>query len=148
MRNNMTDAYLTVEATILIPIAILCFVLLTYMCVFVYDRTLIYQDAYTMAIYAREEYFTNAKKYTDRMDDKFAIIEKEHPYLSLDDFSMSLTQKGNGISISASGEFRTPFGYVSGLLFEPKDRSMLTKAEVNLYDPVKNMLITKDLVEK
>lgn len=147
MRSSLKDGYITVEATIVIPTVLACFVLLMYLVIFIYDRTIMYQDTYSMAIYAKEEYFNDKKGYLKAMDRHFLTEKEERPYLSLGNLNMTLSKKGNGMKVSSSGDFYTPFGKMLLQIFGIKDGTIEIEESVKLYDPVKIMLMTKDLVE-
>ncbi len=146
MWNNVKkEAYVTVEATVVVTLMIFFFAFLMYMIVFSYDRILLTQNTHMMASYAKEEYRENKDLLQKNMDDRFSIIYRECPYLSFSDMKMKLSKTKNKIVISSEGMFITPFDE-DILDLSEKSADIKCSSEVYLSDPVTIMLKTKDIL--
>ncbi len=136
---------MTVEASVIVPLMIMSYVLFMYMIVHEYDRILICQDTYMMTVYACRDYMDDKKTCTQKADRRFDEIRRERAYLSLSELAMSLTKNKEHIRIEATGNFVTPFGEGGLGLFPSKDGTIEDGYEKSLWDPVSIMLTTKDL---
>lgn len=147
-RNMKIEAYMTVEASVVIPILLFSMVLLMYMTIYVYNKVLLIQDNYTVLIYARDEYRNNPKKVPENMDKYFSMIKAERPYFSTDNLSMSIRKERNELQIRSSVNFFTPFGEKGISLYEDKNGVLNKDGSIYVTDPISIMLITRDFMEK
>lgn len=148
MRNNIkSDAYITVEATVVVTVIIFLFTFLIYMVIFSYNRTLLSQDTHLMSYYAKEESRSDKDNILKNMSQHFSVVYTERPYLSFTNMSMELSKKSNQIVIRSQGEFITPF---TNDILELKSSAVDIKDEsyISLSDPVTIMLKTKDITRK
>ena len=135
---------MTVEASIIIPLMMFAFVMMFYMLIHRYDRTLLCQDTFMMTVYACSDYKEDKESFTQKADLKFSEIKKERPYLSMKDLEMNLSKSGNTLKVWASGYFYTPFSETFVTLFSNKDGVIWDEYQKDLSDPVNIMYMTKD----
>lgn len=138
--------YMTVEATIVVPIVLFSYVLMMYMLIYIYDEILLNQDTMTMAVYASEEYYRNEKEFQEKLIPRFELFKSEHPYLSAGDFGMTVEKRKSRITVKASLTFYTPIGEIVGQWFPITTREIVSEKEMTIIDPVTLMLTTEDLL--
>lgn len=147
MRNNMKikDGYMTVEATIVFPILLFSFALFVYLIIYIYDKSLLEQDAYTMAVYGSEEYHNHSDVFLNNLDEKFIQIKNERPYLAYDDISVNVSKHGNFLSVKGYLLFHTPIGELVPMWFPQVYEAVSTEKKITVEDPVSIMMLTEDL---
>lgn len=147
MRDSIRmKAYLTVEASIVMPLMILCFTVLMYMTVVVYNKILLVEDSYILLIYARELYRENPKELSDGISRIWEKAAEERPFLSIRNLDFTLKKKKNEIEIKESLEVDTIFDGENGSWFTDKDEKMTTKEKIYLSDPGDIMLISREIM--
>lgn len=146
MRVYLRSAYMTVEATIAVPIVLFSYVLLMYMLIYVYDKALLIQDTSAMSVYASEEYFKNEQEFEKNLTEKFNNMKEEHPYLSAGELDMSVSKKKSEVTIKSTITFYNPIGDIAGEWFHVSFREIRCEKKMTLLDPVNQMLITEDIL--
>ena len=126
---------LTVEAVLMVPFLILISMALIYFAIYVYDRTLINQDAESLVSYERAATGTESG-----YEEKFLSFKEEHPYLSIEGLSLSLEGSGTGGSLNITGEWKLP-------VLPAFDSTISCSKNLYRINPVKMMYVTDSAKE-
>lgn len=145
---TVKEAFLTVEAAVIFPILIYAMAVFVYMVIFAYDKTMLSQDTYLMTIYSLEAYRNSSTDYLKEVDKQFSLIKKEHPYISINDISMSISKKNNKISLMGEVIFYAPFDSLVPDWFPIGNKEICSKKSISLADPVEIMLFCSDLTRE
>lgn len=87
---------ITVEAAILVPLILILNVAAIYMCIYVYNKILMEQDARAIC--------THYRQYGELGRD----TPDEHPYIGIQDIKTSISIEGNHLSVTISGMWEVP----------------------------------------
>ena len=143
---KLRDGYMTVEAATVIPILLLSFVFMVYRVIYTYDKTLLSQDLYTMAVYGAEEYRNGSEDLAYKMEERFDLLRDERPYLAASDLTMAISKEKNKIIIAGSVYFHSPLDELVPKWFPLKGKTILGNREISSSDPVSNMLLSDDIL--
>lgn len=132
---------MTVEATLLLPFVITLSMLLMYLTVYVYDRTLLVQDVNVLSVVA-EEASLWGKTSKQACENEYILMRKEHPFLSMNE--VNLIYKDNGLSkeVGLSGQWDLPIASSFGRRME-YERKVTSKSPVMTMYTVERMLDMK-----
>ncbi len=108
MKKKRFKGFMTVEAAILIPFMILVTFLAFYMVIFIYDKTLLMQDVNTLCAVGEANTRLSSTDLTSIIEDKFAEMVKEHPYISARDFNLKMKREGVNLRILVDYEYVVP----------------------------------------
>ena len=100
--------FMTVEATILMPFMVLVTFLLFYMVLFIYNKTLLIQDVNALCAVGEANARLSSTDLTDIIEEKFAEMVKEHPYISARDFNLKIKREGVNMMIFVDYEYVVP----------------------------------------
>ncbi len=137
---------MTVEATVVFTVMIYAFVLMVYICVFTYDKILVSQDAYSMTIYAKEEYLADSSNMLDEMDKKFSQLKEDRPYMVLQEYEMSVSKNKLDVIVNACAVALTPF-IDYGFGQSDKKSDINVKKSTKVINPADIMLLIRDIKE-
>lgn len=121
-------ASMTVEASILLPFIIIVSIVIMYLGIYVYDRTMMVADVNTIS-----NAITDADLYDSGirgvMENEFNTIKEEHPYLSVENMELMIDDSGTGCVVGLSGDWILPIlpGY---------NRKLEYKKEVRFSSPI------------
>jgi hypothetical protein len=108
MKKKRFKGFMTVEAAILIPFMVLVTFLAFYMVIFIYDKTLLMQDVNTLCAVGEANTRLSSTDLTSIIEDKFAEMVKEHPYISARDFNLKMKREGVNLRILVDYEYVVP----------------------------------------
>ena len=137
---------MTVEAATVIPVLLFSFVFMVYMVIYTYDKTLLSEDLYTMAVYGVEEYRNDSDNLAYKMEERFDLLRKERPYLAASDLKMTISKEKNKIIIEGSVFFHSPVDELVPKWFPLTGKTISGKREISTLDPVSNMLLGDDIL--
>ena len=143
---KIRDGYMTVEAATVIPVLLFSFVFMVYMVIYTYDKTLLSEDLYTMAVYGVEEYRNDSDNLAYKMEERFDLLRKERPYLAASDLKMTISKEKNKIIIEGSVFFHSPVDELVPKWFPLTGKTISGKREISTLDPVSNMLLGDDIL--
>lgn len=104
-------AYFTVEATILLPFVFLIMIFLLYLGFFQYNRCLLTQDLYMLAMLESREYYNNnVKMYQEIIKQKEEMERKK--YISFKENEMQVEVGTGKVQIKFEGEIVKPFRFL------------------------------------
>lgn len=124
--------YMTLEASFLVTWVIFLMVFLIYLSFYLYDRCVLFQDAYAVcfrgSIQKEEEplHYINA-----HMDEQFG-----KKYFGVGKVDMSAEQSGGEVSVSAACKVKIPFRHFVTLA-ERSEWQMQTEAKAQILNPTK-----------
>ena len=107
------DGYMTVEATVMMPLVLGCYLFLLLIAMYQYDRCLLEQRTGQMILRG----VTGASDVTDQIEimQRYWTTVGQKDYLWLKPDNPYLTVRGNDITVQAGGSFAFPFGYFTGI---------------------------------
>ena len=143
---EIRDGYMTVEAATVIPVLLFSFVFMVYMVIYIYNKTLLSEDLYTMAVYGVEEYRNDSDNLAYKMEERFDLLRKERPYLAASDLKMTISKEKNKIIIEGSVFFHSPVDELVPKWFPLTGKTISGKREISTLDPVSNMLLGDDIL--
>lgn len=111
------DAYLTVEASMMLPIVIAVILLTIYMLFFQYDRCLMEQNAGKLALRGCTLQLADGQELIRQLT--VQSQEKDNRFLAWNMEEIQIALKRNRVSVKCSGELAFPF---QGLVFWSGDR--------------------------
>ncbi len=120
-----TDAYLTVEAVLVLPVVLAVVVLVIYLWFFQYDRCLMEQNMGKLALRGCSLQVTDKKELAQTLYRQSEQIDPES-YLAWDAAHAEITLKGNQVNIRQEAFLKFPF---QGLAFWRGDAGWKTAAE-------------------
>ncbi|MBR5896724.1 MAG: pilus assembly protein [Lachnospiraceae bacterium] len=126
----------TVEASILVPFLLSVCVVFVYLGIYAYDKTLMTQDANAIVSGIRDENACNGKDVKSLCEAAFSEIKREHPYLSVENLRMDVSEKGNNVSIVLSADWKFP-------LYRGYSRTISKERVIKRINPVKKMYLTE-----
>lgn len=97
----------TIEAAVLMPMIAVIMILLIYLALYLYDRTVLYGDAYLAALRASELSEERSEEVYAKADAWFTAL-KEGQLIALPEVSRELTVDAEGVRILYSGEVVVP----------------------------------------
>lgn len=135
---NQTEeltGYLTIEAAIIVPIALFCILLILFLAFFQYDRCLLEQDLkMTMLRTSNMTYYTNQELYNELHEQKLYLNEIEYPNFTWIEQKHKIGPQKTEVSVM--GKVHNFFG---GLLFSAPSTKLWgidIKETLEKYDPV------------
>ena len=96
----------TVEAVFIMPFLIIISIVFIYLLIYIYDRTLIMQDVNSLA--AKIKSSKDTDNTLEICKKEYEVISKEHPYLALDEITLSVDAGLKESVITLSGEWKVP----------------------------------------
>ncbi len=132
-KKRETGAYFTVEASFLIPMVLVIFVLLIYLSFYLYDRCLIAQDAYILCFRS-----SILKEESDKPQAVLAGKQRQYgsKYFAVKNSTSNATKNGKWIEMSGAIEIAPPVFQRHFLM--PADRWQIHyQAKAMETDPVK-----------
>lgn len=132
-KEKWTEAYFTVEATLIIPMVLVIFVLLIYLSFYLYDRCLIAQDAYILCFRS-----SILKEEPDKAQAVLAGKQRQYgsKYFAIKNNTSSAAENGKWIEMS--GEMKIfPSVFQNHFLMPSKQWQINFKAKAKETDPVK-----------
>lgn len=125
-----TDAYFTVEAAFLIPVVLCLFAFVIYLAFFMYDRCLLTQDSYQMALYESEW------KSSEDKDGSSGFSPDKLRYFMLKALNIEGQKKGKNYTAQASASVHTMFGH--GMIgLGRADWDLTSESTARVSDPPK-----------
>lgn len=113
MKKRFKDGYMTVEASVIMPLVMGCYLFLLLVAMYQYDRCLLEQRTAQMLLRG----VTGAADSGQQMEIMrrywTSIGQKDYLWLRPDD--PYLTVRGNYATVQAGGDFPFPFGYFTGI---------------------------------
>lgn len=128
---------LTVEAVLLLPFMILITFIFVYLMVYVYDRTLMVQDAEYIVVSARDK--SGSSEIKAACKETFKEVKEEHPFLSMDNLELTVNVSGEAGNIRLSGDWKLP-------VFTDFNRSISVERELENINPLSNM-VTSEIIK-
>jgi len=107
-REKTIDGYLTVEATLIMSITLVCVVLLIYIGFYQYDRCLLTQDTYRLALKGSSTQFID----NEEIYHKISTECKEYywnKYIGMKVSEPSIEVSGGEVSVEIEGIIKIPF---------------------------------------
>lgn len=101
------DAYLTVEASLVLPIVIMVILLIIYLLFFQYDRCLMEQNTGILALRGCTDQFAEGKELVAKL--VIQSQKSDNRYLAWNMEDAQITLKGNSVSVKRSGTLIFPF---------------------------------------
>lgn len=103
----MVRAYLTVEASLVVTLVIYVYVFIIFMAFFQYDRCLLTQDSYILAMRgSREKYADSNEIYGQLKRERFEMNTEK--YLAFSWNETSIEVKESNIAVNQGGSVKTP----------------------------------------
>lgn len=137
-RNNefCTAGFMTVEAAVLVPFLLVFYISFTYLLIFCYDRALLSQDAYSLAVCAKTSYFDDPDSMDRKMADKVSELIQMRPYVAASDMSVDVTKEGMEITVDCSVEFRNPLAGIFGVWPVYQNGTITASKKISVTNPV------------
>ncbi len=128
----------TVEAVLLMPFLIIISIVFIYLLIFIYDRTLIVQDVNSLA--AKIKSSKDTDETLEICKKEYKVISEEHPYLALDDITLSVDAGQKESVITLSGEWKVP-------VYSGFSQNITYRKTESHSDPVAIMLRTRGIIK-
>lgn len=130
--------YFTAEAAVLLPVMLAAWVVLIYLVIFVYDKTLMIHDINAVAAMIRDEHSSDRDKVMTICEEAFAEIKNEHPYLAMSNLTMNVSVKGNVVHLVLSGDWDIP-------LYAGYSKTITKERDVKRINPAEKMYLTENI---
>ncbi len=104
-KKTLSKGYMTLEASLLMPFILFLLVFLIYLNFYMYDRCVLYQDAYTLCLLGTSQKSESAVDYiNENMVDQFG-----QKYFATGGVSGDAEKSGTKVSVTASCGVQVPF---------------------------------------
>lgn len=126
-------AQFTVEAAILVPTLIFLAFIGSYLVIFAYNRSLMYQDMNSLV--------ANLQISSEDFDKKCQTITDKRPYLGVSSPSIYVKKEGVHYEITMKCDWEIP-------IWQGHERSIVLKRNISIISPIEIMRMTDDIVSE
>ena len=141
------NAYMTVEASLIIPFMLLIFINFFYLLVYSYDRALLFGDSVHILTLAVRSYDNDEETLKEILNEKYENIKNTHPYLAGEGPEIDFEVKNNEIKVRAGFDFFNPLSGMMGIFFFEGENKIEVEISEKLLRPEEMMYITRDFQE-
>lgn len=132
MRRKL-KAQFTVEAAILVPTLIFLVFVGSYLVIFAYNRSLMYQDMNSLT--------ANLKISVEEFDRACQTIRTKRPYLGVSSPSIYVKKSGLIYEVTMKCDWEIP-------IWQGHERSIVVKRDISTVSPIEIMRMTDDIVSE
>ncbi len=133
-RNKTLDGYFTVEATLIMSITLVCVVLLIYIGFYQYDRCLLTQDTYRLALKGSSSQFLDNEEIYQKLS---AEINKYYwdKYIGMKISEPSVNVSGGEVIVKIEGSINIPFvfGKTWSISQKSVSKRVIPSKEIRLF---------------
>ena len=101
------NAYMTVEAALVIPVVMGCILFVIYMLIFQYDRCLLEQDFGAMALWGSRAQFSETEDLESRTQERIAGMYRDK-YVAWEITALNASLRRNVFSVDGGGQVTFP----------------------------------------
>ncbi|MCR5734699.1 MAG: hypothetical protein K6G22_08850 [Lachnospiraceae bacterium] len=127
-----TEGYMTVEASVIVPLTFICFLAIIYYTFFLYNHLVVYQSCYIAALRGSRIKNTTSEAIADYVNNELSILLDEQIY----QYKLSYKADVNLMSIKVTADTSLMQDKAVGALFHDRELKGEREVEIIRTDPV------------